>query len=73
MRKAYSEDRATEGGFESAANITHTDSPTSVVNAFLNLNISLTMGNIILTQEDDKTAAYHDCVEGLEESLADDK
>ena len=43
MRKAFSEDRAAESGFESAANVTHISPEMSVVNAFANQNRGGTM------------------------------
>ena len=59
MRKAYSEDRATERGFEIAANSTHISPPTIVRNASINLNRSGIIINIIPMQEDEETTDYH--------------
>ena len=44
MQKAYSEDHATERGFESAANVTHIAPEMSVGNYSTNLNRGGTMG-----------------------------
>ena len=57
MRKQYSEDRAAESGFKSAANVAHIDLPASFGNASFNLNTGIKMGNILPTQEDKTTAA----------------
>lgn len=73
IRKACSEDRAEEIGFESAANVTHIAPPASINNASLNMNIGGTMGSITPTQEDEAAAEYNYYVEGMEESLKDAK
>ena len=60
MRKAYSENPATESGFGSASNIKHIALPVSFDNASLKLNRFGTMGNIIPMKEDKATASYRD-------------
>ena len=69
IKKAYSEDRATEIGFDSAANITHISLSMSVGHASIKLN----RGGAIGKPEYEATTAYHDYVKGLEESLPDAK
>ena len=73
MRKAYSEDRAVERGFEISANVTHIYSPAIIINSSFNMNIGGTMGSITPTQYGEVTATYNDYIEGVEESLADAK
>ena len=65
QEKAYSEDHAAEIGFKSASNITHIAPEMSIFYASINLNIGIIIG----TPLDEATTAYHDYVEGLEESL----
>ena len=62
MQKAYLEDRATESGFEIAANINHIAPTMSVVHASTNPNT----GGMIGTPEYEAKIAYHDYVKGLE-------
>ena len=66
MQKAYTEDQATESGFENAANINHTVQPSSVnINSF-NMNRNST-GSVSTTQYYEAISAYNDYVKGLEE------
>ena len=65
----HPEDCNTESGFRSAANANHIAPAVSVGNASINLN----RGGTMRTPDDKAIAAYHDYVEGMEESLVDAK
>ena len=65
MQKAYPEDRSAESRLKSAANITHIAPEISIDHTSINSN----RGDEIETLEDKSMTAYHNYVEGLEESL----